>query len=474
MALVPPPVWDLWVRPSFTFIALSLPAIFFYGCGESIPSSGETEKSIPTPIQPSNSIPELSAVSDTSEQVRELIAQLSSTRTRDEAYANLASSLTSSDLPLLHEALTASSSDSARWRIASLIGHVGDQSSVDPLRRALRDDESYYVRRNAAYALGWIADARAVEDLRRAMQSDEDTSVRKRSAWAIERILGARADSPIREAIAREQDAGVKLSHEWLLNPVYREERTTSPALKPGEIVEASNRGTYYLFYLPTTYDPAGRTPLLVSVHGTDGRPESYMEMCLGDAERYGVAVVAPYFDYPTFPNYDLLEIALDGVRADLRLFEILDQVAQVAPVEVDDFYLFGHSKGGQFVSRMVLAHFDRLIAAAAGGPGHFVASNPDATFPTGTKSHPLAPDIGPFKFAVLVRSRLAIVLGENELQRRIDEANNFMADVQGYADQNGVHSRVELLWVRGGGHSGRNNWPVASAFLFRDLAESR
>ena len=122
----------------------------------------------------------------------------------------------------------------------------------------------------------------------------------------------------------------------------------------------------------------------------------------------------------------------------------------------------------------MVLAHFNRIIAAAAGGPGHYVTSNANATFPTGTGSPTLATDIGPLKFAVLVRSRLAIVVGENELQRRIEAANSFMSDVRAYAEENGIHSRVELIWVPGGSHSGTSNWPAASEFLFRDLAESR
>jgi HEAT repeat protein len=48
----------------------------------------------------------------------------------------------------------------ARWRAADALGTLGDARAVEPLLRTLREDGSVEVRKHAAKALGTLGDAR--------------------------------------------------------------------------------------------------------------------------------------------------------------------------------------------------------------------------------------------------------------------------------------------------------------------------
>ncbi|MHC4081719.1 MAG: HEAT repeat domain-containing protein [Planctomycetota bacterium] len=387
---------------------------------------------------------------------------------RARAYLALSERATEQDLATLHGALATHPSSRARWRVARVIGRLGSSESMRPLAVALGSDDSYYVRRNAAWALGDLGDPAACEPLYQAMTGDEDISVRKRAATALNRICGPPAATAIRQAIADEQDLGVKVALRWLLDSRTRPP-TQRPAIRRGRALWGSYLGTRYLLYVPQTRRGAGPSGLLVSVHGTDGTPEAYLEMCVEDAERYGLVVLAPWFDYPTFPNYDTLNLELGAPRSDLRLLEIIEEVSSFVPIRTDRFFLFGHSRGGQFVQRFVRAHPQRVQRAAACGSGSYVRPGVRLLFPDGDRPNPLAPDIQDPAFTTFVQSPLAIVVGTEELQRRLDEAERFAREVRSYAKENELACNIGFFSVPGGGHSGRNNYPTAARFLFSE-----
>ncbi|MHC4141595.1 MAG: HEAT repeat domain-containing protein [Planctomycetota bacterium] len=401
----------------------------------------------------------------------ELIGMLASAKpeVRARAYFALSERATEQDLAALHEALATHPSSRARWRVARVIGRLGSSESMRPLAEALANDDSHYVRRNAAWALGDLGDPKACEPLYQAMTVDEDTSVRKRAATALNRICGPRAATAIRQAIADEQDLGVKAALRWLLDSRTRPP-TQRPAIHRGRALWGSYLGTRYLLYVPQTRRGAGPWGLLVSVHGTDGTPEAYLEMCAEDAERYGLVVLAPWFDYPTFPNYDTLNLELGATRSDLRLLETIEEVSSFVPVRTDRFILFGHSRGGQFVQRFVRAHPHCVQRAAACGSGSYVRPGARLLFPDGESPNPFAPDIQESGFETFVQAPLAIVVGTEELQRRLDEAERFAREVQSYAEENEIPCTIDFLSVPGGGHSGRSNYPTAARFLFSEI----
>jgi len=94
------------------------------------------------------------------------------------------------------------------WRVvdeaAYVLGEIGDKRAVEPLIKAL-EDEDRNVRWGAAEALGYIGDKRAVEPLIKALE-DEDWYVRKRAAYALGDIGDKRAVEPLTEALKDDEE----------------------------------------------------------------------------------------------------------------------------------------------------------------------------------------------------------------------------------------------------------------------------
>ena len=82
---------------------------------------------------------------------------------------------------------------------AEALGNIGDERAVEPLIKALGDEDSY-TRQLTAMALGKIGDARAVEPLIKALK-DEDSDVREYAAWALGEIGNKRAINPLINAL---------------------------------------------------------------------------------------------------------------------------------------------------------------------------------------------------------------------------------------------------------------------------------
>jgi len=398
-----------------------------------------------------------------------LVQQMRSVTVREDAYAVLSDLVTVDDLDVLHRALQEETQTTVRWRLARLIGHVGSRRSQDVLRTVLLHDDAKGVRAQAAWALGRAGKSRAaIADLNHAMQSDPEVCVRKGAAEALRTMLGPDAVPLFESALAFEEEPGVRLTLQWFLDVDFQ--KTRAPEVVPGQATYGSYAGTLYVLYVPTAYRRTRKAKLLVSVHGTDGTPEAYADLWRADAERFGLVVLAPFFDATTFPNYDLLNIGLDTLRSDRRLLDIIRAVARRVNIDRSRFWLFGHSKGGQFVTRFVLAHPDRIARAAACGSGNYVMPNPGTLFPVGTKPHPFALDLTPLDFARLVEIPLAVVVGDRDLDRRKDAAHSFIQAVRAYAERHRVPCNVEFFSVHEGGHSGTSNYPTASMFLFEGM----
>jgi len=396
----------------------------------------------------------------------ELFRFLGSPDTRPEAMALLGENVTADDLPALRKLLQ-DPDHGVRCCAACLIGYKHLLGGTQALLEALAQDRSHYVRREAAQALGRLNLERAVDALEQSMLYDPSTIVRKQAAWAFGEIAGRNGIERLQAALQRETSDDVRLTLRWMTDVDFK--ITRAPAIVPGQPCYGSYLGALYRVYVPARPCPGERWPVLVSVHGTDGSPEGYLDMWCADAEKYGFVVIAPYFDAPVFPAYDRLNINLGMERSDVRLLKILDAVAEIVPLETGRFYLFGHSKGGQFVSRFVLAHPDRILRAAACGSGNYVAPEPTMFFPEGTKKNPLAPDLNP-DFGQLLRTDMAVIIGTEDLERRRQAAQDFMKAVNTYARTNKVKSNVLYITVNKGRHLGTDNCPVASQFFFRDV----
>ena len=95
------------------------------------------------------------------------------------------------------------------------LGDSGDARAVEPLIRALRDEEKD-ARSKAAAALGRLGDGRAVEPLIQALK-DEDELVRNVAATYLGTIGDTRALEPLREAL-NDKDTNVRESAQRAFN----------------------------------------------------------------------------------------------------------------------------------------------------------------------------------------------------------------------------------------------------------------
>ncbi len=404
--------------------------------------------------------------------VQLLLKQLHDRQTRiSQAYFTLARQATVDHLPYLHRALQQDRTDYVRWRVARVVGEIRSDSSVAPLCAALKKDESPWVRWAAARALADVGSRQAVEDLIKAMKTDSDLHVRKRAAASLNVLGGRRAVRALEGALEEERDIAVRRTLQWLLD---RRDRlaTFGAPIHPGEVTEGSLKGTLYKVYVPRDYNRRNVYKLLVAVHGTDGTPDAYMRYCRQDADRHGCVVLGPWFDYPTFFNFDNMNLGNTGLgkdRTDLRLLEIIDALSKRVRIEKDRLLMVGQSRGGQFVQRFILAHPERVRRAAACASGCYVLPDTEDIFPFGTKANPFAPDLADLDFGQLIQTPMAVVIGTADLPRRLEQADRFMKAARAYADKHGIRCKIEYFTVPDGPHWGKTNYPPASRFLFAE-----
>lgn len=142
----------------------------------------------------------------------------------------------------------------------------------------------------------------------------------------------------------------------------------------------SSNPAQQYYVDLPDGFDPGREYPLLVAVHGAQRTARTYARLCREWDTGGRSIVVAPLFE----GAYQTLGLG-QGERVDLRLLEIVDEVAGRYPVSVDAFALFGYSGGGQFAHRFLYLHPDRLTAVVVGAPGTVTLPLPELEWSGGT-----------------------------------------------------------------------------------------
>ncbi|HXP72811.1 MAG TPA: hypothetical protein VN823_01575 [Stellaceae bacterium] len=149
-----------------------------------------------------------------------------------------------------------------------------------------------------------------------------------------------------------------------------------------------------YCLFTPST--PRPRPPILVVVPGTSQSAADQVRSFVPLAEAAGTLVVAPVFARERFPHYQRLGRAGHGLRADRALDEILRDVRALNPGCADRTHFFGHSGGGQFVHRYVMARpneVERYVVSAAGG---YTLPDPHLNFPFGIRQSPDLPGFAP------------------------------------------------------------------------------
>jgi pimeloyl-ACP methyl ester carboxylesterase len=332
-------------------------------------------------------------------------------------------------------------------------------------------DESF--RHAALISLGEIASTTSTSALLKVMAAADKPQLRVQAIDSFFRVRGKGGIIELLEAKASEKEPGVNAHYAWYVELCKRGE-TFSPPAKPGTAGEGSFEGTRYFRYIPSTYNAETPHKVLVAIHGTEGSADLYLEICQKFAERKGIILIVPWLNlaqFPTFDNLNLANTAIGAPRADLRVLNLIDAACEGLSADTERLYLFGHSRGGQFVQRFVFAHPDRIARAAACGSGLYLSPDPEIVtdygpmFPYGVLPNPFAPDLSDRTMKALAGVPVAIVVGSEDTRRSM--ATDFIKQAESVARRDGYPLNFELIIVPGGKHSGADNFPAAAEFLF-------
>ena len=202
----------------------------------------------------------------------------------------------------------------------------------------------------------------------RVLRKADDEELRKRAASALGEIGTTQAEYALRTSLANLEDmVGAKNAAFWALKKLRGEidEQRVDTEMPVGRRLELFYKGTRYLFYNPayrrgSAIHKVGLRPwLLVCVHDKDLRIDELFNICWKAGKKRQMAVLAPYFDNITYPNYG--DFNIHGLRSDKRLIEIIEHVGKYGSLNVREFYMFGYGTGGDFIQRFSLNYPKRI-----------------------------------------------------------------------------------------------------------------
>lgn len=234
-----------------------------------------------------------------------------------------------------------------------------------------------------------------------------------------------------------------------------------------GKIFSSPPRGDRlgYFGYIPKTVST--ELPPLVSIHGISRNACEHIFQFRDAAEDYGTPVIAPLFTRNDHRRFQRLAAGAAGVRADAAFDLTLREVAETCGVSFDKIRIFGHSAGGQFAHRYLMAHPERADRLSIFAPGWYSLPTTDYNFPYGVggKRSPIKSldrffDISTqvlvgerdrFRDSSLRKSKkLDLMQGVD----RVERANTWVSAMQARAREMTKPNRVELIVIPDAGHS--------------------
>jgi pimeloyl-ACP methyl ester carboxylesterase len=268
---------------------------------------------------------------------------------------------------------------------------------------------------------------------------------------------------------------------------------TATPSLPTpslGEIELVAGEAGSHVRYVPTSVGSA--PPIVVLVHGTPEYDEAvytaryYVKNWQSWAEEHGAILIAPAFDQANFGSKDpdLIGGGYRGlfgreIGADEWVIRLVDAYQAQLGGGDGRFFLYGHSAGGWFVSRFLMTHPGRVQSAVITASVTYPHPNPDVPWPYGLgsleatlhwtdppaeTSVDVQPDPKTWLEGLAVPTTLIVGLNDLEPQldwpgqagknNRVTIARHWVAEMNEFAAEHGVESRLDLSLVPGLGHS--------------------
>jgi len=408
------------------------------------PPGAKRAQAVAPPQRPRPLLPATNAAD--AKQIRAWIEDLDNPSSAEALY-HLCQSIRERDRALLEKTARGHPSDLVRDGGVRLIDFLGAARSEDVLIEALRNDGFPFVRMRAAKALSVCISGEAQAALEQAAQFDDSSRVRIEALATLQRIVGQQAFASRAGLLMAGQSATIQQAIDWLASPDST--RDTEPAVpRAGEIVYGFESGTYYGVCLPRRIPKSGAYHLLIAVHDSRVRQSAIAELVnrmRSDAEAHGLVVVAPLFDYPTFPSYGTLNIGLGRTRADIRLLEIVHRISQRVPLHDSRLLMFENGPARGFVPWFAWARPEAVRAAVVARPLRLPALDSNGAFPYGPNANPFANDLqacSPHDFA---RAPLLALVDRRATGPTASPTQQFEAELASLAERGDTPIRIEL-----------------------------
>lgn len=231
--------------------------------------------------------------------------------------------------------------------------------------------------------------------------------------------------------------------------------------------------------------------PIVFVMHGTLRNGETYREPWISLAEPAGALVVVPEFSLEHYRDTTTYQFgnmrtksgeAIDESKWTFAAIEhLFDHLKERSGSRRDNYFMFGHSAGAQFVHRLLLFQPNsRLALAVVANSGSYTFPDFEIKFPYGLQDSP----INESRLKAALQSPMLVLLGENDVDTsdkylpknkealaqgpmRLARGHNFYAAAEAASQRLGVPLKWTKTVVPGVGHDNSKMAPIAAQAMF-------
>ena len=237
--------------------------------------------------------------------------------------------------------------------------------------------------------------------------------------------------------------------------------------------------------------------PIVILMHGAHRNAKANFNEALDAAATFNCVLIAPEFTKEAYPEGDMYTFGNVYNRKGKHFnpkeswtFELIeplfDEVVKQIKSLSKGYYIYGHSAGGQFVSRFLMFEPEnRIIKAAAANPGWYTMPTNDIDFPYGLSKSTLP--ISNLK--TMYSEKLFLLLGTADTIRDDDDfykseqadaqgltrfarGQNFFQQTKSKAKELNTPLNWNEIFVPNAGHSNTRMCRFAFSLFFMDIKE--
>lgn len=230
--------------------------------------------------------------------------------------------------------------------------------------------------------------------------------------------------------------------------------------------------------------------PIVFVFHGNARDADNYRDAWVTVADEHQLLVFAPQFEENLFPGSagyaqgNTFDDRNNAVSEELWTFSyvepLFDYVKELVDSDAEDYHVFGHSAGSQFVHRFLLFKPDNRVGrAVAANAGWYTLPDLSETFPYGLRNSGLVEAA----LDAFLGQPLAVLLGEQDTNpnspglrqtsqaraqgaHRLARGQNFFATAEAASVVRGVTLTWQIDTVPNVGHSYSQMTPPAARII--------